>query len=96
MATIASNVMAACTYREAIMALTRGNSVRGLALMNMAAKDGDWRATQFLAASQRNTVVKSGSDTKDDTDLYDIQGAWINPPGLDMAKESIRIKIDID
>ena len=39
----------ACTYREAIMALERGNAVRGMALMRMAQRDGDDRASQFLA-----------------------------------------------
>lgn len=39
----------ACTYREAIMALERGNAVRGMALMRMAYRDGDDRASQYLA-----------------------------------------------
>lgn len=39
----------ACTYREAIMALERGNTVRGMTLMQMAQRDGDNRASQFLA-----------------------------------------------
>lgn len=41
---------AACTYNEAILALEQGNQVRGLALLNMAARDGDQRATQYLAS----------------------------------------------
>jgi len=96
MAIIASNVMAACTYSEAIMALNTGNSVRGLALMSMAAKDGDRRATQFLTASEHNSMLQSDTNTKDDTELHDVQGIRINPPRLDMANESIRIKIDIE
>ena len=39
----------ACTYREAIMALERGNTPRGMALMQIASKDGDRRASDFLA-----------------------------------------------
>lgn len=39
----------ACTYGEAVMAFQADNSVRGLALMKMAAKDGDERAVQYLA-----------------------------------------------
>lgn len=38
----------ACTYREAIMALEKGNDVRGLALMRMASRDGDRRADNYL------------------------------------------------
>ena len=39
----------ACTYREAIMAFERGNTYRGMALMQMARKDGDQRASDYLA-----------------------------------------------
>ena len=39
----------ACTYREAIMAFERGNTHRGMALMQMAGKDGDRRASDYLA-----------------------------------------------
>jgi hypothetical protein len=38
----------ACTYREAIMALERGNTSRGIALMRMANRDGDKRAGDYL------------------------------------------------
>jgi hypothetical protein len=38
----------ACTYREAIMALERGNTTRGMALMRMANRDGDKRAGDYL------------------------------------------------
>jgi len=37
-----------CAYREAMMALEKGNAVRGLALMRMASRDGDWRAGRYL------------------------------------------------
>ncbi|MCI0504684.1 MAG: hypothetical protein L0Z73_01095 [Gammaproteobacteria bacterium] len=51
---LASNVRAACTYNEAVLAFNSGNLVRGQALMNMAARDGDQRAVRFLASYQRN------------------------------------------
>jgi hypothetical protein len=51
---LASNVHAACTYSEAVLAFNSGNLVRGQALMNMAARDGDQRAVRFLASNQRN------------------------------------------
>jgi len=44
----ASAVKAACTYSEAMMALHQGNDVRGVALMRMAANDGDARAARYL------------------------------------------------
>jgi len=37
-----------CAYREAMMALEKGNDVRGLALMRMASQDGDHRAERYL------------------------------------------------
>jgi len=37
-----------CTYREAIMALEKGNAIRGLVLMRMASRDGDRRAERYL------------------------------------------------
>jgi len=37
-----------CAYREAMMALEKGNAVRGLALMRMAGRDGDRRAERYL------------------------------------------------
>lgn len=43
-------VAQACTYSEAMLAFKDGNAVRGQALMNMAAKDGDQRAVRFLAS----------------------------------------------
>ncbi|MCF6209781.1 MAG: hypothetical protein L3J88_09325 [Gammaproteobacteria bacterium] len=42
----------ACSYREAIMALQQGNPVRGMALLRMARRDGDLRASLYLAALQ--------------------------------------------
>ena len=50
-ATFGANAYAAaCTYDEAILALQQGNAVRGLALIRMAAQDGDQRATDYLAS----------------------------------------------
>jgi hypothetical protein len=43
-----SNAHAACTYSEAMMAFRQGNEVRGVALMRMAASDGDARAARYL------------------------------------------------
>lgn len=40
----------ACTYRDAIMALQQGNQVRGMALLRMASRDGDLRASLYLAS----------------------------------------------
>ena len=37
-----------CTYSEAVMAIKQGNTVRGTALLKMAANDGDQRAIRFL------------------------------------------------
>ncbi len=37
-----------CAYGEAMMALENGNTVRGLALMRMASRDGDRRAENYL------------------------------------------------
>lgn len=54
------NVQAACTYSEAVMALNKGNLVRGQALMKMAARDGDQRAVSFLASSDENYRHEKG------------------------------------
>ena len=59
------NVHAACTYSEAVMAFNNGNLVRGQALMNMAAKDGDQRAVRFLAASDANRHLNKGKVTSE-------------------------------
>ncbi len=37
-----------CAYQEAIMAMEKGNEVRGLALMRIASRDGDHRAQSYL------------------------------------------------
>lgn len=42
----------ACSYSEAIMALQQGNQVRGMALLRMASRDGDPRASRYLASLQ--------------------------------------------
>lgn len=47
---------AACTYSEALMALRHGNDVRGMALMRMAANDGDARAARYLVKIGDKTV----------------------------------------
>ena len=47
----------ACSYREGIMALQQGNQIRGMALLRMASRDGDLRASLYLASLQ-------GSDEK--------------------------------
>ena len=39
----------ACTYNEAKLALEKGNQIRGISLMKMAANDGDKRAIQYIA-----------------------------------------------
>lgn len=51
----AGNVLAGgCAYSGARMAMERGNTMRGMALMRMASRDGDPRAVQFLAARNRD------------------------------------------
>jgi hypothetical protein len=52
----------ACTYGEAIMALEKGNALRGLALMRMASRDGDRRAEHYLRDQdyrEQNYVAES-------------------------------------
>jgi hypothetical protein len=51
----------ACTYREAIMAMERGNMVRGMALMRMASRDGDGRAVRYLARRAADGEILAGS-----------------------------------
>ena len=46
-----------CTYNEAIMALKQGNTVRGTALLKMAANDGDQRAIHFLAERKKHNML---------------------------------------
>ncbi len=62
---LASNVQAACTYSEAVMALNNGNLVRGQALMKMAARDGDQRAVLFLASSDVRERQSKGKATSE-------------------------------
>lgn len=47
----------ACTYNEAILALNKGNQVRAMALMRMAARDGDIRAENFLGFNDKSAVM---------------------------------------
>jgi len=64
LAAFAGSVQAeACTYREAIMALEQGNTVRGLALLRMASRDGDPRAKRQLAGLQTQEPRKPDADT---------------------------------
>ncbi len=48
-----SALAGACTYREAVMALEQGNTIRGMALMRMANRDGDERASRYLIVMDR-------------------------------------------
>ena len=52
-----SALAGACTYREAVMALEQGNTTRGMALMRMANRDGDKRASDFLV--KKSLAMKS-------------------------------------
>ena len=53
----------ACTYNEALMAFQQGNTVRGQALLRMAAKDGDQRAVAMFAAMKE--TLASDYDAED-------------------------------
>lgn len=44
----------ACSYNEAILALKGGNEIRGMALLNMAVRDGDQRAVKYLVSLQKD------------------------------------------
>ena len=48
----------ACTYDDAKLAIQKGNQVRGLNLMTMAANDGDLRAVKFLSDYDQHLVIK--------------------------------------
>jgi hypothetical protein len=48
----------ACSYNEAILAFKNGNEIRGSALLNMAARDGDQRAIKYLASRQKDKSNK--------------------------------------
>lgn len=52
-------VAASCAYREAIMALQQGNQVRGMALLRMASRDGDLRASRHLASLQADAEKRA-------------------------------------
>lgn len=61
----------ACTYDEAILALKQGNAVRGMALLAMASRDGDQRATTYLAlGNSKNTDLLQNA--KNDFDSMQI------------------------
>jgi hypothetical protein len=62
----------ACTYREALMALEQGNSVRGLALMRMARRDGDRRAEDYLL--RRDLPLTA--DGNDERPLATLLSEW--------------------
>lgn len=62
----------ACTYREALMALEQGNSVRGLALMRIARRDGDRRAEDYLL--QRDLPLTA--DGNDERPLATLLSEW--------------------
>lgn len=64
----------ACTYSEAMMAFEQGNSLRGQALMRMAANDGDIRAERFLASIPDINPVRGGEENKLPVQLVDVAG----------------------
>jgi hypothetical protein len=61
LAVSAASQAGACTYREAIMAMERGNTVRGIALMRMASRDGDDRAIRYLVRRAGDKEILAGS-----------------------------------
>jgi hypothetical protein len=65
----------ACSYNEALMAFQQGNSVRGQALLSMAAKDGDQRAVRLLSALQE---VFDGSMDYDGAKVMRMSGVAFN------------------
>ena len=56
-----------CAYREALMALEKGNVVRGMALMRMADRDGDRRASHYLAT--RDSQFQPSSTNNRDVNI---------------------------
>lgn len=62
----------ACTYREAIMALEQGNTVRGMALMRMAHRDGDERASQFLVKKDFHFETTSVASSQNNSPLVSL------------------------
>lgn len=75
LATSSASHAGACTYREAIMALEQGNAVRGMALMRMASRDGDGRATSYLArlAAEREVALDDKNKTQRALALVDTK-----------------------
>ena len=55
----------ACTYNEALLAFQQGNVLRGQALLAMAVKDGDRRASALFAIL--NDVVQDGDRLNEKT-----------------------------
>jgi hypothetical protein len=53
----------ACTYSEARIAFAQGNEIRGQALMEMAARDGDRRAIQYLASVKSEEPLERSGDS---------------------------------
>ena len=62
LAASASAIAGACTYGEAIMALEQGNTVRGMALMRMAKRDGDERAGRYFIVRDRQLEMTSAAN----------------------------------
>ena len=79
------NGFAACTYNEAIMAMDRGNSVRAMALMNMAAKDGDQRAELMLARWQKKSVL---AKNRSQTNIKELEKTDYQRLVMDTATQS--------
>jgi len=64
------------------MALGNGNSVRGEALMRMAARDGDLRATRYMASFEYSNKLKashiSQSINKSDLEPKHVDGTTLD------------------
>ncbi|WP_455210997.1 hypothetical protein [Kaarinaea lacus] len=54
-----------CSYNEALMAFQQGNTVRGQALLTMAAKDGDQRAIELFTALKAGMKEGIAADAAD-------------------------------
>ena len=59
----------ACSYNEALLAFLQGNTVRGNALMKMAASDGDERAAHFLASLKNTPLLPIEPMSKEQTKI---------------------------
>jgi len=92
-ALLVPNVMAACTYHEAVEALEQGNLIRGMALMNMASRDGDPDAIHFLATTQikprthRNDARNVGTEVHDVLQISDGSQLLTGSKRLNSANE---------